>query len=187
MRRFLTEHLRDPGSDRAQCSAPLPPPRCRRWGRQQRGLGGPRPVVLRRRVHCGVDAAPVVGVVVAVGGRRRGWAGRLAEFLVGVRRTSIEAGRYKAGWTRLSAGGRKRRVAASVAGPPVPGAGGELGRGGRRQWPGTGQPRCGCPPVAFRKGGSLLPPLVDRHVPVDGNGLDGAWGLEVEEYELISR
>jgi len=79
----------------------------------------------------GVDAAPVVGVVVAVGGRRGG-AGRLAKFLAGVRRASIEAGRYKVGWTRLSAGGRKRRAAALAAGPPVPGAGGELGRGGRR-------------------------------------------------------
>jgi hypothetical protein len=29
---------------------------------------------------------------------------------VGVRRTKIEAGRYKAGWMRLSAGGRKRGV-----------------------------------------------------------------------------
>ena len=27
MRRYLTERLRDPGSDRGQCSAPLPPPR----------------------------------------------------------------------------------------------------------------------------------------------------------------
>ena len=36
-----------------------------------------------------------------------GGTGRLAEFLAGVRRTSIETGRYKAGWTRLSAGGRR--------------------------------------------------------------------------------
>ena len=36
------------------------------------------------------------------------------EFLAGVRRTKIEAGRYKAGWTRLSTGGMKRRVAVSV-------------------------------------------------------------------------
>ena len=26
MRRYLTERLRDPGSDRELCSAPLPPP-----------------------------------------------------------------------------------------------------------------------------------------------------------------
>jgi hypothetical protein len=30
--------------------------------------------------------------------------------LAGVRRTKIKAGRYKAGWMRLSAGGRKRGV-----------------------------------------------------------------------------
>ena len=34
---------------------------------------------------------------------------------------------------------------------------------------------------AFLRGGSLLPPLVDRLVPVDGIGSDGACGLEVEE------
>jgi len=38
----------------------------------------------------------------------------LAEFLAGVRRTKIKAGRYKAGWTRLSTGRMKRRVAASM-------------------------------------------------------------------------
>ena len=37
----------------------------------------------------------------------------------------IEAGRYRAGWTRLSAGGRKRRAAASAAGIGM----GSLGRG----------------------------------------------------------
>ena len=166
------------------------PPRCGRWGRQHHGLSGPRPVVLWRRVHCGVNAAPVAGIVVAVGGGRGG-GGRLTEFLAGVRRTSIETKRYKAGWTRLSAGGRKRRAAASAAGPPVPGAGGKLGRGRRHatggirrpvaQWPGTGRRGGGCPPVAFLRGGSLLPPLVNRHVPIDGGGLDGACGLEVEE------
>jgi len=44
-----------------------------RRGRQRCGLGGPRPdVVLRRRVLRGFDAALVVGVVVAVGGRGEG-------------------------------------------------------------------------------------------------------------------
>ena len=42
-----------------------------------------------------------------------------------MRRTSIEAGRYKAGWTRLSAGGRKRRAKASAAGTGT----GSQGRG----------------------------------------------------------
>ncbi len=36
------------------------------------------------------------------GGGCGGGAGRLAEFLAGVRRTSIEAGRYKAGWTAMA-------------------------------------------------------------------------------------
>jgi hypothetical protein len=163
-------------NDRAQCSAPLPPPRCGWWRRRRRGLGGPRPVVLRRWVHRGVDDAPVVGVVVVVGGRRQGGAGRLAEFLAGVRRMSIEARRYKAGWrwTRLSTGGRKRRAAASAAGPPVPGAGDELGRGGQRRWPGTGRPRCGCPPVAFQRG--VSPPATCRYTR-RRRWLDGAWGL----------
>ncbi len=39
---------------------------------------------------------------------------RLAEFLAGVRRTKIEAGRFTAGWTRLNAGGRRRRVTVLV-------------------------------------------------------------------------
>jgi len=42
-----------------------------------------------------------------------------------VRRTSIEAGRYNAGWTRLRAGGRKRRAKASAAGTGT----GSRGRG----------------------------------------------------------
>jgi hypothetical protein len=87
-----------------------------------------------------------------------------------VRRMSIEARSYKAGWrwTRLSTGGRKRRAAALVAGPPVPGTEDELGRGGRRRWPGTGHRAADAPPLRFR-GGSLLPPLVD--IPVDSDGL----------------
>ena len=75
------------------------------------------PDVLRQWVPRGFDAALVGGVVVAVGGRGRGGAvRRLVGFLAKVRRTKIEAGRYKAGWMRLSTGGRKRGAAASVAG-----------------------------------------------------------------------
>ncbi len=110
---------------------PPPLPRCGRCGRQQRGLDGPRHVVLRRQVHCGVHVALVVGIVVAVGGRRGG-VGSLAEFLAGVRRTVIEAGRYKVGWTRLSEGGRKRSAAAVAAGPGTGsrGQGASLGEAG---------------------------------------------------------
>ena len=45
--------------------------------------------------------------------------------------------------------------------------GGGGGKLGRRRWLGTGRPCGGCPPVTFRRGGSLLPPLVDCRVPVD--------------------
>jgi len=55
----------------------------------------------------------------------------------------------------------------------VPRAGGELGSGGRRRWPGNGRLHGGCPPIAFRRGRSLLPPLVDCRVPVDGDGSNG--------------
>ena len=55
----------------------------------------------------------------------------------------------------------------------VPGTGGEIGRGGRRRRLGTGRLRGGCPSVAFRRGGSLLPPPGDHCVPVDGDGSNG--------------
>ena len=55
----------------------------------------------------------------------------------------------------------------------VPGAGGELGRGGRRRRLGTGRLRGGCPSITFRRGGSLLPPPGDHCVPVDGDGSNG--------------
>jgi hypothetical protein len=89
-----------------------------------------------------------------------GGAGRLAEFLAGVRRTSIEAGRYKAGWTRLSAGERKRRAAAVAAGP---------GTGFRGDWKTVWR----MPPRHVLERGALLPPLVDCRVPIDGDGSNG--------------
>ncbi len=102
-------------------------------------------------------------VVVATGGKgvgggeeARGITGR------GIRRMSINAGRCKAGWTRLRVGGRKRKSAESAAGTVSD---------GRR--PATGRLRGGCPPIAFQRGGSLLLPPGDFHVPVDSDGLDG--------------
>ncbi len=62
------------------------------------------------------------------GEERGGTAWRLAEVLTGVRSMKIEAGRYKAVWTRLSAAGRKRRAAASVVGTRTG------TRGGERAW-----------------------------------------------------
>jgi len=133
VRRYLTEQLRDPGSDRAQCSAPLPPP-----------------------VVGGGDDANVDWVA-------RGLSSSCDRSIV----TSM-----------------LRRSLASLS-PSGPGAWGKLGRGRRRRWPGTGRPHGGCPPVAFRRGGSLLLPPVERRVPVDGDGSDGAWGLAVEEWEVL--
>jgi hypothetical protein len=118
----------------------------------------------------------VGGVVVAVGGRGRGGAAkRLVGYLAGVRRTKIEAGRYKAGWMRLSAGGRKRGVAALVAGTRKgsQGWGASSGVAGDGDGRGPDTARGRYPPVAFRTGGYLLPPPIERHRPVDGDGSNG--------------
>ncbi len=94
--------------------------------------------------------------------REGGAARRLAEFLAGVRRTKIKDRRYKAGWTRLSMGGRKRRVAALVVGTRT-----RMGtRGGGRAWAWRATVTAGDrmtarrmpTPSHFGKGGSLLPP-----------------------------
>jgi hypothetical protein len=65
----------------------------------------------------------------------------------------------------------------------VPGSGGELGRGWRRRWPGTGRlddHAADAPPSRFGEGG-----LSSRHlsIVVTRNGARwlGRWGLEVEE------
>ena len=108
---------------------PSPPPRCGRCGQQRHGLGGPRPVNLRQRVHRGVNAALVVGVVVAVRGRRGG--GREARGIPGrgeedeyrgrkvqggvdeaQRRREEEEGGSSGGWARDGVpGGLEDRVA----------------------------------------------------------------------------
>ena len=64
-------------------------------------------------------------LLLPLGGKGGVAARKLMELLAGVRRTSIEAGRYKVGWTRLSTGERKRRAAESAAGTGK----GSLGRG----------------------------------------------------------
>ena len=164
MRRYPTKQMHDPGSNMELCSAPLPPPRPGQRGRQRCGLGGLRPdVVLRRRVPRGFNAALVVGVVVAVGGERGGGARRLAGFLAGVRRTKIEAGRYKAGWMRLSAGGRKRWAAALVAGTRTgsQGRGASLGVAGDGDGRGPDNRAADAPPSRFGWGGlSSRPPSI---------------------------
>jgi len=99
---------------------------------------------------------------------------RLAGFLVGVRRTKIEAGRYKAGWMRHSAGGRKRGAAVLVAGTRTGshGWGASSGVAGDGDGWGPDDRAADAPPRPGSEGGSLLPPPVVRPGPVDG---DGSW------------
>jgi hypothetical protein len=102
----------------------------------------------------------VGGVVVSVGGRGRGVLRRLVGFLAGVRRTKIEARRYKMGSMKLSVGGRKRGVAALVAGTRMGSQGwcassGVVGDGNGR---GPDNRAADAPPVAFRRGG-VSPPF----------------------------
>ncbi len=85
------------------------------------------------------------------------------EFLAGVRMMSIETGRYKTGWTRLSAGGRKRRAAAVTAGPGT----GSRGRGASSGAVGYGDGRglelddrvADAPQSRFEEGGLSSRPL----------------------------
>ena len=72
--------------------------------------------------------------------------------------------------------GREEEGGGSVGGQDpykVPGAGGELRRGGRRRLPGTGRPRGRCPPRRVSEGGVSLPPPVDSRGPVDDDGSNG--------------
>ena len=113
MRRYPIERLHDPGSDMALSSAPLPPPALDGGDDDDAGW------VARGLTSSGdgsLVSALVGGVVVSVGGRGRGVLRRLVGFLAGVRRTKIKAGRYKVGWMKLSACGRKRGAAVLVAG-----------------------------------------------------------------------
>jgi hypothetical protein len=94
------------------------------------------------------------------------------EFLVGVRRTKIEAGRYTAEWTRLNAGGRRRRVRALVVETRTgsQGRGASLGvvgdserslgvAGDSDSW-GLDNRAADAPPLCFGRGG--LPPAPRR-------------------------
>jgi hypothetical protein len=96
---------------------------------------------------------------------------RIAEFLAGVRRTKIEARRYKAGWARLSAGGRKRRATAPVVETRTgsQGHGVSLGVAGDSDGWGPDDRTSDAPPDAFQKVWVFLMPPVDRRGPVDGN------------------
>ena len=98
----------------------------------------------------------------------RGGARRLTELLAGVWSTMIKAGRYRAGWTRLSVGRRKRRVAALVAGTGM----GSLGHGASSGVASYGHGRgpddrlVDATLLCFGGGrGSLLPPPVNCRDP----------------------
>ncbi len=165
-----------PGVTGCSVLRPSPPPRCGWWRRQRRGLGGPRPVVLRRWFHRDIDAAPVVSVIVSVGGEGGG-GGEEACGIPGRGEENEYRGRKVQGGVEVDEahhGRRKRMAAALAAGPPVPGAGDELGHGGQRRWPGTGRPLCGCPPVTFLRG--VSPPATCQCTR-RRRWLDGAWGL----------
>ena len=84
------------------------------------------------------------------GEKARGSPGR------GVRRTNIKAGRYKAGWTRLSAGGRKRRtkaLAAAGTGTGSRGRGASSGVAGDGDAWGPDDRTADAPPSRFGGGG----------------------------------
>jgi hypothetical protein len=94
------------------------------------------------------------------GGEREGGAARrLAGFLAGVSRAKIETGRYKVGWMRLSAGGRKRGAAASVAGTRTgsQGPGTSSGVAGDGDGRGPDDRAADAPPRHIFKGGGSLP------------------------------
>ena len=119
-------------------------PSCpRRRGPQQRGLGCLRPIVLRRWVPRGVDAAlVVVGIPVAVGG-----GGEEARGIPGGGEEDDDWG-----W-EVQGGVDEARRATVMAGV------------GTTAW-------SICPSCFGGGGGSLLPPVVDRCGPVDDNGSD---------------
>ena len=155
VQRHLTERLRDPGSDRVFCAPPSPPRRVLGGGDDNntdlvaRGLSSSEkdPSWLRRcaghRHRC------------CRWGETGEGARRLAEALAGVRRTSIEDGRYKAGWTRLSAGGRKRRTKALAAGTGTGSRGRGVSSGVAGDGDAWGPDDCAAdaPPSRFGEGG----------------------------------
>ena len=94
-------------------------------------------------------------------GGDRGGGEKAHGALAGVRRTSIEAGRYKVGWTRLSAGGRKRRAKASAAGTGMAswGRGASSGAAGDGDGRGLDDRVADAPPSRFGEGGLSSRPL----------------------------
>ncbi len=103
-------------------------------------------------------------------------------FLAGVRRTKIEAGRYKAGWMKLSAGGRKRGAAALVAGTRTgsQGWGAISGVVGDGDGQGPDDRAADAPPVVFLRG-RVSPPFSRQSSRTSGRRWLERWGYEAEE------
>ena len=159
---------RDDGAEAPdRAAAPPPPARSGRWGQRQRGLDGTRPVVLRQRFHRGFNAALVVSIVVAIGGRQGG-----GEKASGSPDSRGEEDKYR-GWKvqggvdeaqRMqeeeegeSVGGRDRN------GVPRAGGGGRARSAGDGDaWWGPDDRAADAPPSRFGEGGSLLLPPVRR-------------------------
>ena len=137
------------------CSAPLPP-----RGRRQRGLGGTRPVVLRQWFHRGFDAALVVGIVVAVGGRQG--RGREGSRSPGRGEEDEYQDRKVQGRLDETQRGREERRAVAVASGPETesqGRGASLGVAGDSDGRGLDGCAADAPPSRFGEGGLSSRPL----------------------------
>ncbi len=79
------------------------------------------------------------------------------------------------GWTRLNAGGRRRRATASVGETRTgsQGWGASLGVAGDSDGWGPDDRTADAPPRRISEGGVFLPPPVDPCGPVDGDDSDG--------------
>ena len=156
MLRYPTERLHDPGSERAQCSAPLPPPRCG-WWRRRRPAAVPswRRRCAGRRRHC----------------REAAGGGREARGIPGRGEENEYRGQKVQGGVEVDEAqhGREEEEGSSVGGW----AAGPGGGGRARAWRATAMAgdwttTLRMPPPSRFRGGSLLPPLVN--VPVNGDG-----------------
>ena len=181
MWRHLTERLHDPGSNGVFC-APPSPPRCVLGGGDNdntdwvaRGLSSSENgfIVASTLRWSSASLLP--------SGGDRGGGEKARGALAGVRRTSIEAGRYKVGWTRLSAGGRKRRAKASAAGTGIEsrGRGASSGAAGDGNAWGPDDHAADAPPSHFGEGGLSSRPQAIIAYP--WTAMAQTVGTEVEE------
>ena len=176
MRRYPSERLHDPGSDRALCSVPLPAPALDGGDDDDtdwvaRGLtssGDGSLLASASTLHWSA------ALLLPWGGEGRG-SGEEACRIPGGGEEDKDRGWEVQGGVDEAQRGREEEGGGSVGGRDpheVPGVGGELGRGGRRRQPGTRQPRGRCPPRHVFEGGVLFPPPVDRRGP-GGDGSNG--------------